>query len=78
MQENTDIYVSVRDPATMETRTYPAFYVQGTKGDGNGYQLYLKESSLPKGSIHISVIVDNENGATCVVSQDTNENQEGE
>lgn len=78
MQENTEIYISVRDSATLETRMYPAFYIQSTEGDGNGYQLYVNGSSLPEGNVHISVIVKNDTGTTSVVAQDMEWNQGGE
>lgn len=70
METGTEIFVSVRDNASMDSRTYQAFYTVTDDGDGNGYQLYLKGGSVPAGDIHISVIVQNEKQNTIVVSKD--------
>lgn len=70
MNDNTEIYVALRDNLTMETRTYQAFYTMTEDGDGNGYQMYLKGSSVPSGSVHMNVIVQNAGQNTIVASKD--------
>lgn len=70
LEDNSDIYVAVRDMATQETRTYQAFYKITEDGKGNGYKLYLKGTSVPQGEFHISVITENSGQAKIVASKD--------
>lgn len=70
MEDHTEIFVSVRENGTMDTRTYRAFYTTTEEGGGNGYQLYLKGGSVPAGNLHISVIVQNEGQNVIVASKD--------
>lgn len=70
MKDNTEIFVSVRDNETMDTRTYRAFYTTTEEGGGNGYQLYLKGGTVPAGNLHIYVTVQNEGQNVIVASKD--------
>ena len=70
LEDNSDIYVAVRDMETQETRTYQAFYKITEDGKGNGYKLYLKGTSVPQGEFHISVITENSGQAKIVASKD--------
>lgn len=66
----TEIAVSVRNNETMDSRTYKAFYTRTEAGDGNGYQLYIKGSSVPAGELHINIIVTNEGQSFIVAGKD--------
>lgn len=59
VQPDTQIYVSVRDENTMETKTYETFYAETEDGEANGFHLYLKGSSVPEGNIQLNVIAVN-------------------
>lgn len=56
IDEDTEILVAVSGQDRTELKTYEAFYTLSTKGDGNGYQIYIKREHLPSDSIHIDVI----------------------
>lgn len=66
----TDIYVSVRNSQTMETKVYPVFYTMAEESRNNGYQVYLKGSSMIPGNYHISTIVQESGQNTIVASAD--------
>lgn len=68
--ERTDIYVSVRNSETMETKVYPVFYTLSEDGENNGYQVYLKGGSLTPGSYHISTMIQNQGENMIVSSED--------
>ncbi len=70
LEDDTDIYVQVRDSLTSQTKTYPVFYTLTKEGDGNGYQVYLKGSSVPVGDLHISVIAAGEGQNMVIASED--------
>ncbi len=70
VSEETEIYISLRNSQTMETKTYPAFYVMTEEKFNNGYQIYLKGSSLQPGNYHISTIVQNDGQNMIVASAD--------
>lgn len=70
IEEETEIFVAVRDNTTMETKTYQAFYTITEGGDGNGYQLYLIGDAVPMQNVHINVIVQNAGQNTIVASED--------
>lgn len=53
LQKDSEIYVSIRNQ-NGETKTYQPFYLSSDEGEG--YQLYLKEESVPEGTIHINII----------------------
>ena len=72
IEDETEIFVSIRDNDSMETKTYPVFYIQSGEGEISGYQVYLKGRSVPIGNIHINTIVENEGQFVIVASQDTN------
>ncbi|MCD8109417.1 MAG: hypothetical protein LUE14_04870 [Clostridiales bacterium] len=57
MGDNTDIYVAVSDSNRTQTVTYETFYTLTNSGGGNGYWLYVKQSSLPSDEIHVNIIV---------------------
>lgn len=59
IQPDTQIYVSVRDENTMETKTYETFYAETEDGEANGFHLYLKGGSVPEGNIQLNVIAVN-------------------
>ena len=69
VSEETEIYVTLRNKQTMETKTYPVFYVMEEKS-GNGYQVYLKGSSLQPGDYRISTILQNAGQTMGVASAD--------
>lgn len=68
--EETEVCIQVRDSLTSETKTYPAFGTLTKEGDGNGYQVYLKGTSVPQGDIHINVIAVNRGQNVIVASKD--------
>lgn len=70
MKKDTEIFVAIRDNNLMETKTYQAFYTITEDGDGNGYQMYLNESYVPSGDVHINVIVQNAGQNIIVASKD--------
>lgn len=70
MQDTSEIYISIRNAETMETKTYHAFYTLTGEETENGYQLYIKGSSMLPGNYHINVISQNEGQNTIVVSED--------
>lgn len=74
--EETEIYVSLRNKQTMETTTYPVFYVMTEEEGSHGYQVYLKGSSLKPGDYHISIIVQNAGQNMIVASKDVTWDQE--
>lgn len=59
IQPDTQIYVSVKDENTMETKTFETFYAKTEKGDANGFHLYLKGSGVPEGNLQLNVIAVN-------------------
>ncbi len=67
---DTEITVSVRNNQTMESRTYKTFYTKTEEGDGNGYQLYIKGSSVHAGQLHINTIVTNKGQSFIVAGKD--------
>ena len=70
LEDETDIYVQVRDSLTSQVKTYPVFYTLRKEVDGNGYQVYLKGSSVPEGELHISVIAAGEGQNMVIASED--------
>lgn len=72
LEDHSNIYVAIRNKVTQETRTYQAFHMITKNGDGNGYQLYVKGGSVPKGELHISVITDDGMQTKIVASKDMN------
>lgn len=72
LEDHSNIYVAIRDKTTQETRTYQAFHTITENEDGNGYQLYVKGGSVPKGELHISVITDDGMQTKIVASKDMN------
>lgn len=70
IKDKSEVFVSVRNEQTMEIKTYPAFYTITEDGKGNGYQIYLKGSSLQEGKLHISVLVQNSGENIIVTSKD--------
>lgn len=69
LDEETDIYVQVREEQTLQTKTYPAFYTLTKDGDGNGYQVYLKGSSVPEGDLRINIILAGKEQKTIAASK---------
>lgn len=70
MREGTEIFVSVRDNRTMETKTYLAFYTLTKDGDGNGWQIWVGGNSIPSDDLHLAVITVNDGTAMAVASKD--------
>ncbi|MBM6828823.1 hypothetical protein H9X85_04965 [Anaerotignum lactatifermentans] len=68
LDTKTEIYVSVRNEATMETKTYEAFYT--STEEGGGFQLYLSGGSLWEGELRLSVIA--VNGGQAFLTGSTN------
>ncbi len=67
LEDDTEIYVSIRDSQLSETKIYPVFYIlSGDEADG--YQIYLKGMSVPTGNLHINVSVQND-GKEMIVAQ---------
>lgn len=77
IQTETEILVSVRDSATMETKTYQAFGILTEDGEGNGYQLYLEEQAVPMGDIRINVFTKDMKDTMIVKSGDFVRTEEG-
>lgn len=62
-ERDTEVYVSVRNDSGVST-TYQAFRTsfRETDGDGwndDGYQLYLRGTSIPEGTVHVDIIIVN-------------------
>lgn len=70
VNEDTQIYVAVSSEDRSRISTYDAFYTLTNSGDGNGYQIYLRDTSLPSEKIHIDVITSDQNGQWIVKSDD--------
>ena len=70
VNEDTQIYVAVSSEDRSSISTYDAFYTLTNSGDGNGYQIYLRDTSLPSDKIHIDVITSDQNGQWIVKSDD--------
>lgn len=70
MSDNTEIYVSVSDSGRQATATYEAFYTLKKDGNGNGYQIYLRQESLPADDIHVNVIISEADSQWIVKSED--------
>lgn len=70
VNEDTQIYVAVSSEDRSSISTYDAFYTLTNSGDGNGYQIYLRDTSLPSEKIHIDVITSDQNGQWIVKSDD--------
>ena len=70
VNEDTQIYVAVSSEDRSRISTYDAFYTLTSSGDGNGYQIYLRDTSLPSEKIHIDVITSDQNGQWIVKSDD--------
>lgn len=70
VNEDTQIYVAVSSEDRSRISTYDAFYTLTNSGDGNGYQIYLRDTSLPSEKIHIDVITSDQDGQWIVKSDD--------
>ena len=70
VNEDTQIYVAVSSEDRSSISTYDAFYTLTNSGDGNGYQIYLRDTSLPSEKIHIDVITSDQDGQWIVKSDD--------
>ena len=70
VNEDTQIYVAVSSEDRSRISTYDAFYTLTNSGDGNGYQIYLRDTSLPSENIHIDVITSDQDGQWIVKSDD--------
>lgn len=71
VDEDTEIFVAIRDNNTLETKTYIPFYTITKNGDGNGYQMYLNENLFPtSSSVHVNIIVQNKGENMIVASND--------
>ena len=70
VNEDTQIYVAVSSEDRSRISTYDAFYTLTNSGDGNGYQIYLRDTSLPSEKIHIDVITLDQDGQWIVKSDD--------
>lgn len=70
VNEDTQIFVAVSSEDRSSISTYDAFYTLTNSGDGNGYQIYLRDTSLPSDKIHIDVITSDQNGQWIVKSDD--------
>lgn len=68
VNEDTQIYVAVSSEDRSSISTYDAFYTLTNSGDG--YQIYLRDTSLPSDKIHIDVITSDQNGQWIVKSDD--------
>lgn len=71
-QKDTGIYVSVRTDSG-EAVTYEAFRTSFREADGwndDGYQLYLRQTSVPEGTVHIDIITGNRGIQTLVKTED--------
>lgn len=65
---DTEIYIMVKDIEKGNTKTYQPFYMLTETGDGNGYQIYLRTTSIPEGEFQISVItINNEQAYTVAI-----------
>ena len=70
VNEDTQIYVAVSSEDRSRISTYDAFYTLTNSGDGNGYQIYLRDTSLPSEKIHIDVITSDQDGQWIVKLDD--------
>ena len=70
VNEDTQIFVAVSSEDRSRISTYDAFYTLTSSGDGNGYQIYLRDTSLPSEKIHIDVITSDQDGQWIVKSDD--------
>lgn len=76
LDRETEIYVSVRNEKTMETKTYETFYISTAEGDG--FHLYIKGGSLWEGDLLLNVIAVKGNQPFVVASKEiTWKNEEG-
>lgn len=69
LDTETEIFVSVRNEATMETKTYETFYT--STEEGGGFHLYLSGGSLWEGELRLSVIAVNGQQAFLIGSTNT-------
>ena len=70
MSDTTEIYVSVSNSGRQAKATYEAFYTLKKDGNGNGYQIYLRQESLPADDIHVNVIISEADSQWIVKSED--------
>ncbi len=67
-QKDSRVYVSVR-PENGESVTYEAFLTSSREEEGwndDGYQLYLRQASLPRGKVNLDIILVNGSTQTIV------------
>lgn len=71
-QKDSRVYVSVR-PENGESVTYEAFLTSSREEEGwndDGYQLYLRQASLPKGKVNLDIILVNGSTQTIVGTEE--------
>lgn len=59
INDYTELYISIRNEQTAEIKTYPVFYTLTENDEKNGYQIYLKGSSMRNGRYHVNVMAQN-------------------
>lgn len=71
-QKDSRVYVSVR-PENGESVTYEAFLTSSREEEGwndDGYQLYLRQASLPRGKVNLDIILVNGSTQTIVGTEE--------
>lgn len=72
IEDNSDIFVSVKTGGNNECKTYKAFYSTNQSRQGNGYYLYLDIASLDSKDINLELVVAS-NGNKYMVRTETSQ-----